>query len=56
MKIWKLACLFGLCYGINQSSFEVLLLENILISGHYLKKRKTAFSLKTTAYEDAILI
>ena len=36
-KILKLACLFVLIYWTNQSRFEVISLDNVLINWHYLK-------------------
>ena len=42
-KIWKFVFLFDLCNLMNQSRFEVLLLENILIDGYYLENTKYRF-------------
>ena len=41
--IFKFVCLFDLCNRMNESSFEVILLDNILINGHYLKNTKQSF-------------
>ena len=35
-----------LCNGMNQSSFEVILLDNVLINGHYLKNTNWCFRSK----------
>ena len=56
MKIWKFTCLFYLSNWINQSSFEVLSLENVLINRKLSQKCKIAFTLKTTVYEYIIFI
>ena len=45
-KIWKFTSLFGLCNWMNQSNFELLSLENILINGHYPKNTKQRFGWK----------
>ena len=39
-KNWKFACLFDLSNGMNQGSFQALLLDNILIKGCCLKNTK----------------
>ena len=46
MKIWKFACLFDLCNWMNQSSFEVILIDNVLINGHCLKNTNEQFRWK----------
>ena len=39
-KIWKFVCPFDLYNWMNQISFEVILLGNVLINGDYLKNTK----------------
>ena len=55
-KIWKFTCLFYLSNWINQSSFEVLSLENVLINRKLFQKCKIAFTLKTTVYKHIVFI
>ena len=45
-KVWKFVCLFDLCNWMNHSSFEVILLDDLLINGHYLKNTKLRFRWK----------
>ena len=45
-KIWKFVRLCDLYNWMNQSSFEVTLLDNLLINGHYLKTTKLRFRWK----------
>ena len=56
MKIWKIACLSDLYSSMNQSSFGVILLDNVLINADHLKKYKIAFSLETAVCKDMIFI
>ena len=45
-KTCKSACLFDSGDWMNQNSVEVLLMDNVLINGHYLKNTKQHFSWK----------
>ena len=50
-KIWKLTHPFYLSNWINESSFEIFFLDNVLINENYFKSTK-----KTTEYEHIIFI
>ena len=52
-KVWKFVCFFDLHNWMNQSSFEVTLLDNLLIKWHF-KKYKITFSLKTAVFRNMI--
>ena len=42
-KFWKFVCLFDMYKLMNQSNFEVILLDNVLINGDYLKIQNGIF-------------